>query len=174
MAGPGKPGPPARGPEQLEYHRIKVRVLELFDQGLSKAEIARQIGYRNRTQASRMVDRIMQEEMVGAGRDRLRVIHFGRLEAMWASVEAEVIKEDGSPVDERKVAAALKILEREARLSGIDGPGVAEQDEDEPVGRPIPILIRRLSGSGTLCRFRPRSWRRGSGTGRRSRNRSRW
>lgn len=133
MAGPGKPGPPARGHEQVEYHRIKIRVLELFDQGLSKAEIARQIGYRNRTQACRMVDRIMKEEMVGAGRDRLRVIHFGRLEAMWASVEAEVIKEDGSPVDERKVAAALRILEREARLTGIDRPAAVGQDEDAPV-----------------------------------------
>ena len=104
----------------------KIRVLELFDQGLSKAEIARQIGYRNRTQASRMVDRIMQEELVGAGRDRLRRIHFGRLEGMWVSVESEVIKDDGTPVDERKVAAALKILEREARLTGIDGPAAVE------------------------------------------------
>ena len=150
LAGPGKPGPPAKGHEQVEYHRTKIRVLELYDQGLSKAEIARQIGYRNRTQACRMVDRIMQEELVGAGRDRLRRIHFGRLEGMWASVEAEVIKDDGSPVDERKLTAALKILEREARLTGIDGPAAVEQDEDDQVGtsdsdtHPTVVWVRDL------------------------------
>jgi hypothetical protein len=58
MAGPGKPRPPARGHEQVEYHQIKVRVIELLDQGFTKAQIAREVGYRNRNQAYRLIDRV--------------------------------------------------------------------------------------------------------------------
>ena len=131
MAGPGKPGPPARGSEQVEYHRTKVHVLELLDQGLTQAEIARQMGYRSRSAAHRMIDKIMKEDLVGAGRNRLRVMHLGRLEGMYAALERDVIKNDDTPVDEKKLVVLIKILEREARLTGIDGPAPVEQDKDD-------------------------------------------
>jgi len=129
MAGPGKPGPPARGHEQVEYHHIEVKVIELLDQGFTKAQIAREIGYRNRSQGYRMIDRIMKRDLITAGRDRLRLLHFERLEGMYASLEPEVVKDDGTPVDAKMVAAAIKILEREARMTGIDGPAAKQDDE---------------------------------------------
>ena len=131
MAGRGKPGPPAKGHEQVEYHRTKTRVLELLDQGLTQAEIARQMGYRNRSAAHRMIDKTMKEDLVGAGRNRLRVIHLGRLEGMYAALERDVIKNDDTPVDEKKLVVLIKILEREARLTGIDGPVAVERDEED-------------------------------------------
>jgi hypothetical protein len=57
------------------------------------------------------------------------VVHFDRLEGMYAAREPEVIKTDDTPVDEKKVAALIKILERQARLTGIDGPAEVEQAE---------------------------------------------
>jgi hypothetical protein len=159
MAGPGKPGPPARGPEEVDYHRIKVMVLELLDQGYSKSAIARQVGYKNRSQAYRMIDRIMKEDMVGAGRDRPRLLHFERLEAMYASIEPEVIKDNGTPVDEKKVLVVIKILEREAPMTGIDEPTVVQLDESaqkEEGSRAVEEKIQAVQTWMAFCAARDR------------------
>jgi hypothetical protein len=127
-----------------------------------------------------MIDRIMKEDMVGAGRDRLRLLHFERLEAMYASIEPEVVKDDGTPVDEKKVLAAIKILEREARMTGIDGPTVVEQDENDEEGEGSRAMEEKIEAVQTWVAFcderdRPRpgttlgssGWHGGQGPSRR-------
>jgi hypothetical protein len=131
MAGPGKPGPPARGHEEIEYNRLQVKVIELFDQGLTKRQIAEAVGYKDRGQAYRLIDRVMRENLVEAGTERLRLVHFTRCEEMWRVIEPYVTGEDGLSLDGGKVMAAIRILERQARLMGIDGPTQDGEDSGD-------------------------------------------
>jgi hypothetical protein len=114
-----------------------VRVVELLDQGLTYEEIARQVGYSNKSVVKKIADRVMREDLAVAGAERIRMRQWRRLDAMYEALQQVV--DSG---DDRKAASAIgdavRILEREAKLMGLDLPaqpvetGVLEVECEDP------------------------------------------
>lgn len=134
MAGPGKPGPAARGHEQVEWHRTKVQVVDLLDQGLSKEEIAHRIGYRDRGQVNRLIDRVMREDLVNAGAERLRARELRRLDDLYNALLPALYPPDGSPPSPQTVNSAVGISRAVRELMGLDLPKKLDIEVTTPEG----------------------------------------
>lgn len=82
------------------------------------ALIAREVGYANASNAYRAVQRFFGQ-VPDVDRAMLRGVARARGEALWMRAFAEVERSKGAPV---AVRAAVAVLERHARLDGLDAP----------------------------------------------------
>jgi hypothetical protein len=121
-----------------DWTRAKaLRILELRVQGFSFDEIATQLDYKSGKHVRAAYDRLMdkhERESV----ESLRQLQSERLEMAWHGLAPKI--EQGR---ERAVEVGMKVLERQARLQGLDK---ADQLVEKSTGQPIQINIMAHPG----------------------------
>lgn len=100
----------------------EIEAINLRRRGLTYSEIAQQVGYSDHVGAMRAVKRGMQKALQEPA-DELREIEASRLDLAQAKVWPKV--EQG---DMKAIATLLRIMERRAKLLGLDAPTVIQQD----------------------------------------------
>jgi hypothetical protein len=96
--------------------RIKrEQALRLAAEGLSFEQIAREVGYSHRGSAHRAVFKALEEHEV-EDVAQLRAMEVARLDALQAALWPKVEKGDVAAI-----AAAVRIVEARARISGLVG-----------------------------------------------------
>lgn len=113
--------PPAKQAAACER---RVRALELRKAGHSYREIGRQLGISH-VQAEKDVTRVLAELNAQATEtaESWRRLELERLDALWVGIWRQALS--GHPL---AVASALKIMERRAKLLGLDAPQRMELD----------------------------------------------
>jgi hypothetical protein len=92
------------------------RALTLRQSGASLDEIARTLGYRHRSSAYRLIERALAETLA-EGVAALRGLELERLDRMQLGLWPKA-----SSGDVKAVGAVLKIMQRRAKLLGLDAP----------------------------------------------------
>lgn len=108
-------------PELLDLERRR-QAVELRILGSSYVDIARELGVSAQT-AFQIVSNALDDarkEMREKAKD-LRDLESDRLDTLYRKVAGAVMPED-APVDPRLIETALKIMERRAKLLGLDAP----------------------------------------------------
>jgi hypothetical protein len=127
------PVKPKKRGANSDWTRAKaLRILELRVQGLSFDEIAAELDYKSGRHARSAYQRLMdkhEKESI----ESLRELQNERLEMAWRGLAPKVIQGR-----ERAVEVAMKVLERQARLQGIDA---ADQPADKVTNQAIQINI---------------------------------
>lgn len=93
-----------------------LRALELRTHGFSYEDIAQNVGFANRQNAHRAVKKAMEHLPQEATRDMrdVELLKLDRLESsLWSQAESG---------DTASVTAILKVMERRAKLTGLDKP----------------------------------------------------
>lgn len=107
---------------QIVNREKEVAAINLRRTGMTYMEIAHELGYSDHAGALRAVRRGLQRALQEPA-DDLRQIEAARLdraqEKIWAKVE------DGDP---KAITVLLRIMERRAKLLGLDAPTVIQQD----------------------------------------------
>lgn len=119
---------------QIEATSKAVQALQLRKQGVSYAEIARQVGYRSGSGAHAAVRKALKKTLQEPA-DDLRKMENERLDAMLSALWDKI--EKGDP---QAIMAGIKISERRAKLNGLDEP--AEVDVTS-AGGAIAIVLDR-------------------------------
>jgi DNA-binding transcriptional MerR regulator len=135
-----KPLPPAKKKQQRsdDYMRAKaLKILELRVQGHSFDEIAELLDYKSGKHVQAAYTRLMDKHE-SESVQQLRQLQNERLEMAWQGLVPKI--EQGR---ERAVEVGMKVLERQARLHGID---VADQITEKSTGQPIQINIMAHPG----------------------------
>ncbi len=118
--------------------------LELRKAGATYDEIARRLGYSNRSAARRLVVRAL-DRTVSEPANELRTLECARLDALLQALWPKAM--EGNP---RSVEVALQVMERRARLLGLDAPPrrVVEVLTADVVERAIQELEREIIALG--------------------------
>ena len=119
-------------PKRARLTGRRRRALELRMRGLTFVEIAREVGYASPSGAHKAVKTALDSAVVNAA-DEFRILHIARLEALLDGI--------WNAAREGKLGAldrAVKILDRQARLLGLDMPS---QPQDPPEELPVKAYI---------------------------------
>ena len=122
---------------KLASHDRKLQALELRKAAATYQQIADQLGYRSASGAFNAVKAALKATLREPA-DELRELEAARLDAMllplWRRVQSG---------DERAVDRVLRIMERRARLLGLDAPTRGELSG--PDGKPLAFDLSMLS-----------------------------
>ena len=121
MASPHRQGPRGRAtPDSLTLAEKSARAVELRRLGHTYREIAREMGITQR-EAHRLVTKVFAETRKAAQENAAEYIqlHNERLEHLYRAL---VTRHKDGYLDPRMVEVALKVLERQAKLNGLDAP----------------------------------------------------
>lgn len=103
-------------PRRIEAAEKRTRALQLRKAGATFDQIAQQVGYENRGIACRAV----QQELAELPKEdaaELRDLEMARLDSLLTAMWPKAINGNGWAVDR-----VLRIMERRARLAGLDQP----------------------------------------------------
>ena len=100
--------------------------------GLTFADIARQVGYASPSGAYEAVRAALDSD-AGVAAGEIRKLHMARLETLLGAVW-----DAASRGDLRAIDRALKVLDREARLLGLD---LSTQPDEPPEELPVKTYI---------------------------------
>ena len=103
-------------PETIESQKRKAEALELRKMGFTFEQIAEQVGYNSKQAAYEAVRTAIREIIEEPAKDVLR-LDLERLDALWLGAYANAA--NGDP---QAIAACMRIMERRARLLGLDAP----------------------------------------------------
>lgn len=146
---------------EVELELKTIKALQLREGGAKYRQIADQMAIPL-TRAFRLVERGLAEfhAQVEDTAERMRYLELNRLDTMWIDLS---VSKDGQPVEQtpRVVEAKLKIMERRAKLLGLDapvqvsGPGggpIQFQDVDarEEIRRRVMAIRVRISGGESV------------------------
>jgi hypothetical protein len=92
------------------------QALELRKLGVTYAAIAQQLGYAGPSSAEKAVSSALRKTLQEPA-DELRTLHFLRLEEAWFRLVPKF--REGNPA---AIRAAISVLQREAKLFGLDAP----------------------------------------------------
>jgi AraC-like DNA-binding protein len=101
-------------PATIEAKERAARALELRKTGETFATIAQRVGYRSQQAAHDAVRRAL-DEVLREPAEQLRALELERLEALWRAHYSNALAGDLPAL-----AACLKLMERRARLLGLD------------------------------------------------------
>lgn len=107
---------PRATPRAIARAEREAVALELRKAGATYDDIARRLGYSNRSAARRLVVRAL-ERTVSEPADELRTLECARLDALLQALWPKAM--EGNP---RSVEVALQVMDRRARLLGLDMP----------------------------------------------------
>lgn len=134
---PGKrkrPNNSKSSPETISSRVKGAKAMELRMEGKSFPEIAKELGYNSRQAAfdavSRALDRTEREPA-----DALRKLDLERLDALW-----QIHFLNAQAGDVQALAACMKIMERRAKLIGLDAP-VKTDNKTEFVGNEGVLVV---------------------------------
>jgi DNA-binding transcriptional MerR regulator len=122
-------------PETAAARERAAKAMDLRKQGFTFDEIAVALGYTSRQRAHEAVMRMLKE-IIREPAEELRTLELERLDAMFVVHFAKASK--GS-VD--SLGAALRIMERRAKLMGIDQAKPAG-DDDAPLPVKVDVLVK--------------------------------
>lgn len=97
------------------------QAVELRKAGLSYTEIATRLGYKSAGSAWQRVQRALDQTLREAGTEQIRDFEGDRLDRLQAAVWGRAVQGDIPAVN-----AVLRIMERRARLFGLDAPVVVQ------------------------------------------------
>lgn len=103
-------------PEAIQRQANAVQAFELRKSGASFRQIAEQLGYADESGARKAVMALLKKQQVEAVED-YRKVELARLDAMLLAIAQQVRQGHLGAIDR-----ALKIMERRARLLGLDAP----------------------------------------------------
>lgn len=137
MAGRGEQKASKR---MIEAKERQVKALEAKKAGLNYEQIAEKLGYADASGAFRAVEKALQE-MIREPAEHVRMLELARLDQLWMAYYRTAVEGKAPQVVDR----LLKIMERRAKLLGLDAPMVVKwQEELEKAGLPASVIFERL------------------------------
>jgi hypothetical protein len=109
-------------PITINKRERAIQALELRKAGISYEMIAQRLGYANRTSAYRAVSTVLDNSEKEASSD-LREMELRRLDDLFLSIYKKARDGDYAAIDR-----CLKIMERRAKIAGLDAPEKAQSD----------------------------------------------
>jgi hypothetical protein len=109
-------------PQVIDKRERATKALELRKAGISYDVIAQRLNYSNRTAAYRAVSRLLESTEKEAA-DDLREVELRRLDDLFLSIYQQARNGNLGAVDR-----CLRIMERRAKIAGIDAPEKTQQD----------------------------------------------
>ncbi|MCY4108841.1 MAG: hypothetical protein OXG11_07425 [Chloroflexi bacterium] len=119
-------------PKRARLTERRRRALELRIRGMTFAEIAHEVGYASPSGAYEAVKAALDSAVFDAA-DEYRKLHVARLEALLNSIWNAAREGKLGAIDR-----ALKVLERQAKLLGLD---VSQQSQEPPEKLPGKVWI---------------------------------
>lgn len=123
---------------EVTAHDNQLKALELRKAGVSYQRIAETLGYKDSSGAWRAVKAALKKTLQEPA-DELRTLEIERLDAMLSAIWASV-KQGQYGAQDR----ALKIMERRAKLLGLDAPVKQDITSD---GEKITVTIKGIDES---------------------------
>lgn len=133
---------PQAGPKAEDLTTIRKRehdAVQLALAGATYQQIADQLGYTNRGNAWRTVQRVLAR-VDAEDAAALRTVEGGRLDRMQTAVWGQALKGDVKAVN-----AVLRIMDRRARLFGLDAPMQVEITQRDEIAAQIKALADELN-----------------------------
>jgi len=109
-------------PMVISKRERAIQALDLRKAGISYEMIAQRLGYSNRTAAFRAVQTLLEKSEKEASTD-LREMELRRLDDLFLSIYKKAREGDLPAIDR-----CLKIMERRAKMSGLDAPEKTQSD----------------------------------------------
>ena len=141
----------ANSERRVQAHERQKQALQLRTAGVAYEEIAARLGYRGRSGAYAAVMRALKATLQEPA-DELRKLELERLDKLLLGVWPQAVRGNQGSVDR-----ALRIMERRAKLLGLDAP--VKSEWSGPDGGPIEVtdarerllalINRRAAGGGT-------------------------
>lgn len=124
-------------PETIEAKRRAAKALELRMEGRTFEAIADEVGYNSKQAAYDAVRRSIAEITREPAEELIR-LDLERLDVLWG---IQYLNAQGGDV--QAMAACMKIMERRAKLLGLDAPSKAEVTgaNGEPLAAPTTIML---------------------------------
>lgn len=144
---------PKTGTQRLQAAEKERQALELRKRGQTFDEIARAVGYADRSAAHKAVTRALKATLREPA-DEVRALYLERLDYVMACMAPRMA--EGNP---QAAAAYIKALERQAALLGLDAPLKTEMRIDaekvaqrisEATGLPVDEVISVMPSMETL------------------------
>lgn len=126
----------ANGDRQVKAHDRQLKALELRKAGVSYQAIADQLGFRSRGSAHNAVMAVLRKTLQEPA-DEVRQLELERLDALLMGMYPQARKGNQGAVDR-----CLRIMERRAKLLGLDAPTKAELSGKD--GAPLVLAIGGL------------------------------
>lgn len=125
-------------PENIESRERAARAIELRKEGKTYDEIAAEVGYKSKQSAYDAVKRSMRE-IIREPAEELLELELARLDSMFG-----IHYLNARAGDVQALAACMKLMERRAKLLGLDAPAETKTELFGPDGKPIefPSLIQ--------------------------------
>lgn len=121
-------------PETIEAKEKAVRALEARKEGKTFAQIADEVGYNSPQAAHDAVKRAL-DAMIREPAEDVRRLELERLDAMWGLHYL-----NAQAGDVQALAACMRIMERRAKLLGIDAP-VRTDNKTEVIGKEGMLVV---------------------------------
>jgi hypothetical protein len=119
MAGPGRPGPARKGGDEVEYLKLKGRVLALYAEGSTHAEIAAATGLE-RSAVTKMIPKAKRDVLTGNDRTlEALFLQYSDLDQLGRQLLKKITSDESGP-NYRDVNAMLEILRAKTRLFPFD------------------------------------------------------
>lgn len=119
VAGPGRPGPARKGGEEVEYLKLKGRVLSLYAQGRTHADIASTTGLE-RSAVTKMIPRVKREVLTDNERTlEALFLQSQDLEELGQQLLQRIASDESGP-SHRDIKAMVEILRAKRRLFPTD------------------------------------------------------
>lgn len=136
-----------------EHIERRTRAMELKSAGWTYQQISDELGYGNRGNAYKDIQKGLDVRRNDEGEmaDRLRTVQDMRLEEMYKAVYPQAVGQttrDGQP-NLRAVDTLLKIMERQSRLHGLDAPIKQELAVTTNLDERVEELLKALGLDGT-------------------------
>lgn len=114
------PNAAAKAEEQREREK---QALHLRKAGASYRAIGEQLGVSHE-QVRRDIEKALEyiREDVSTDARKLRDIEAARLDDMWLKLQSKLNPKQGEPLEYKAIDTALRIMERRAKLLGLDAP----------------------------------------------------
>ncbi len=112
-----------KGAERVVLEEKHMRCMQLRRAGLNYAEIAKAVGFSNGSAAYKAVQKIIKDWAATTRESTSEVVYheLERLDRMWAG-----IAEASYAGDQKAILAGLRIMERRAKMLGLDQPEKVE------------------------------------------------
>lgn len=137
MAGKGEEKASKRA---IEARERQAKALEAKKAGLTYEQIAEKVGYADASGAYRAVEKALRE-MIREPAEHVRMLELARLDQLWMAYYRRAIEGQAPLIVDR----LLRIMERRAKLLGLDAPMVVKwQEELERAGLPASVIFERL------------------------------
>lgn len=121
------------------------RALDLKRLGLSDRQIATELGVNHATVQNRLTAALSRSVSLKA--DEYRTLVTLRLENLWGNLQAGIAQGDS-----RAVTAALGVLDRLAKIHGLDAPIQHEVVMESEADREIKTLLAQIATQSSLTR----------------------